>query len=907
MLMPRKSAKRQTRKISDARPLVERLEERSLLSGIVVGSGLGQVGRVSIVNESGAVVQTIEPFGNRYRGGVNVAQGDVNGDGIADVIAAMDRGNGTVRVFDGATYALLKELQPFGPRYRGGANVAFGQFAAGSGGGIVVSSAHGRAPVNLYDAATWNLVQSINAYGRGVRGVEVAAANLNGGFASEIVTAPAAGRGAVAVFDPATGAQIATLEASDRRHHGTTQLATGDFDNNGLPDLVTAVSQGRSALVTVWSSMPGNPIVSRFVASAPGAGPVEVGVNQTAGPEADSIAVTRAASRPGVGKPINLFDESGDALGTQTADGLGGGLNNLASAATVVHTTSALANHFYGANYSPTWPYWGPGVPQDLVGSATSNTITAADPGTNWYTNVYANQQVYVFPTSNPGGGTIYPIASNTANTLTIQGSFAQVPNNSYTFKILTGQLQDSDFFNSAFQGLWGTDPKTGKGRDDLGTMASTGFDLIRLYNWGPTRGNENNNPPQPPQTDFQAHTSFLNTAYYGLHMQVMVPVSNFFLSNAPFAWLDGNGNPVDPDSSLSFSSAPQAIQSDLTYFLKSITQLASDPNNPTGHDRINPAVQSIAVGNEIDLNLQFGAKPQPDATSKLLRVQWWLKNLHDQILATFPNDTSHPLLTTVISNADQGDTPGLSQDQQQSWFQVFVNGTDLTKKLPNGTVNGAAGVTPQQTFRLNVPGLASGDTASWYKDWYFNSMNIFQLAPGLTQVLTQYDNGTPGGTWSQSWPGAKLDVPMMFTELGLDRLYQDPPAPAPAWSEGKIADTIADQLQAVVSYIQANPNTEALGFTFFEFNDEPNKNGSTDPTVFHDAVYGMYKYYTSTNVNDFRNGTVQYTLQTGTTPSLYETYPLANYVYPVYALNPVITTDGTPLKDKIKGVITKS
>ena len=46
-----------------------------------------------------------------------------------------------------------------------------------------------------------------------------------------------------------------------------------------------------------------------------------------------------------------------------------------------------------------------------------------------------------------------------------------------------------SDFFTTAFQGLWGVDPTTGQGRQDLATFQAAGFNLLRLYNWGPSRG----------------------------------------------------------------------------------------------------------------------------------------------------------------------------------------------------------------------------------------------------------------------------------------------------------------------------------------------------------------------------------------------------------------------------------
>src|SRR5262249_49362937 len=142
------------------------------------------------------------------------------------------------------------------------------------------------------------------------------------------------------------------------------------------------------------------------------------------------------------------------------------------------------------------------------------------------------------------------------------------------------------DFATTAFEGLWGTDPASGQGRQDLGQFKSTGYNLVRLFNWDPSLGTTVAKDTDP--SDRQAHMAFLDAAYND-GMQVMVPVSNYFLSNDQFAW---NNN--DPSTSFAYNdpNVPDLIRTALQNFLASITQPANDPNNPTGAARINPAVQ---------------------------------------------------------------------------------------------------------------------------------------------------------------------------------------------------------------------------------------------------------------------------------------------------------------------------
>src|SRR5262245_41594576 len=62
-----------------------------------------------------------------FLNGAHVVSGDVNGDGVADVIVGAGAGapGGHVRVFDGLTSGLLASFDAF-PRFTGGVYVAAG-------------------------------------------------------------------------------------------------------------------------------------------------------------------------------------------------------------------------------------------------------------------------------------------------------------------------------------------------------------------------------------------------------------------------------------------------------------------------------------------------------------------------------------------------------------------------------------------------------------------------------------------------------------------------------------------------------------------------------------------------------------------------------------------------------------
>jgi uncharacterized repeat protein (TIGR01451 family) len=99
---------------------------------ILTAPGPGRPAEVRVFSETGVPLPEYNffPFGPRYTGGLEIAAGSVTGAGTTQIVVGQSRG-GTVRVFDvtpGAATPVasspIRQLQPFGPGFRGGVSVA---------------------------------------------------------------------------------------------------------------------------------------------------------------------------------------------------------------------------------------------------------------------------------------------------------------------------------------------------------------------------------------------------------------------------------------------------------------------------------------------------------------------------------------------------------------------------------------------------------------------------------------------------------------------------------------------------------------------------------------------------------------------------------------------------------------
>ncbi len=124
------------------------------LDEVIVASGPGTIGRIAVIaNDGSAVLKRFKPFGKKFTGGVNVTAGELTSDSKAEIVAGSQ---GTIaakiKVFSGRGKSANISFKPFGDQFTGGVDVSLFQWDDNSGALELVTSqsSDGEAWVKLY-------------------------------------------------------------------------------------------------------------------------------------------------------------------------------------------------------------------------------------------------------------------------------------------------------------------------------------------------------------------------------------------------------------------------------------------------------------------------------------------------------------------------------------------------------------------------------------------------------------------------------------------------------------------------------------------------------------------------------------------------------------------------------------
>ncbi|QDU22324.1 beta strand repeat-containing protein [Urbifossiella limnaea] len=246
---------------------------------VVTGPGGGS--GLRFASSGGQLVspQTVAFFPG-FLGEIHVAQGDVDDDGVPDIVAATGPGAGVFQVVRGSDGAAVTQIEPF-PGYAGGLFVAVGDLTGDGKADIAVMPDAADAftgpinrelPVRVYSGADFSLVAAFNG--------------------------------------------LADLQGASGENDGTKlggRPAIADVNGDGTPDLLVAAGNGGGPRVTVWSGagFPGaaggkptvNPLTNLFVFESTQRGGAFLTAGDVSG---DGVADIIVGGGPGGGPRVRI-------------------------------------------------------------------------------------------------------------------------------------------------------------------------------------------------------------------------------------------------------------------------------------------------------------------------------------------------------------------------------------------------------------------------------------------------------------------------------------------------------------------------------------------------------------------------------------------------------------------------
>jgi hypothetical protein len=261
---------------------------------------------------------TILAFARKFQGGVRVAAGDVNRDGVPDIIvgAGPGAGGGHVKVFDGRDGSPLRNFLAFGPGYKRGVYVAGGDVNGDGFDDVIVGTGEGGGnTVKVFSGLDGTVLRNFLAYApRFKGGVRVGAGDVNGDRIADILCGPGEGKGTILkVFNGVNLTVLANFDvyptftpgSAKAKLHPGLEVAAGFIDTDNRAEIVTGPGVGGRGNLRVTRAVD-NQLISSFLAFGPGyRGGLRVGAIDVNG---DGRADVLGAPTPDRISQLTVFD-----------------------------------------------------------------------------------------------------------------------------------------------------------------------------------------------------------------------------------------------------------------------------------------------------------------------------------------------------------------------------------------------------------------------------------------------------------------------------------------------------------------------------------------------------------------------------------------------------------------------
>ncbi|MCG2686782.1 S8 family serine peptidase [Candidatus Parcubacteria bacterium] len=243
---------------------------------IIIGLGAGTYPWIKVFDENSNLKNQFTAYAPNFRGGVEVAVGDVNGDGSLEIITGAGKGGGPhIRIFN-SDGILINHFFAFDKKDRSGILVTAADINADGRAEIIAAKKSSSSEIKIFDL-NGNLINKFLPKLNNI--LSLTAGNLNSDNLGEIIIG--AGNGnepRVFVFDKNGNLQNEFL-AYAPNFKGGVFVAIGDVDADGQNEIVTGAGPGGGPHIRIFDNS-GNPKFHFFAYDEKFRGGVKVSVEK---------------------------------------------------------------------------------------------------------------------------------------------------------------------------------------------------------------------------------------------------------------------------------------------------------------------------------------------------------------------------------------------------------------------------------------------------------------------------------------------------------------------------------------------------------------------------------------------------------------------------------------------------
>lgn len=196
---------------------------------------------VYIYESDGSLYKKFAPYTESYTRGINISVGDIENDGTIEIVTGTENGGGPhVRVFNGEGVLINPGFFAYADSFRGGVNIAIGDLNGDGINEIICGAGYNGGPhIRVFRKDGTLINPGFFAYDASFRGgVNVAVGDVDGDGIDDIVTGPGLGGSPLARVYDRDGNLKSEFYVDDRVNRDGLEVVTADIDNDGTDEIL---------------------------------------------------------------------------------------------------------------------------------------------------------------------------------------------------------------------------------------------------------------------------------------------------------------------------------------------------------------------------------------------------------------------------------------------------------------------------------------------------------------------------------------------------------------------------------------------------------------------------------------------------------------------------------------------